>query len=130
MDRLLGWQFDIVPDLSFNIEREPFWSPEVYQAVVWDNALSIECSAKARLTLEFAKIAYFTFEIETTLLRWAVGLQQFLMEDYPSHLCWMFYTDSRIATVGLNFETNTKPCKISPSFLDKYNLHFGTNLNE
>ena len=126
---LISWHFDLVPDLSFNASRDPFWSPEVYKAIVWDQSLSVEASGKARLTMEFAKMAYMTLELEVTILRWAIGIQQFLMEEFPSHLCWMIYTDSRIATLGVNIETNTKQCKLRPSFLDQFELHFGVDMD-
>ena len=129
MDKLIAWSFDIVPNLSFNMERDPFWSPDLYQAIVWDSSLSLECSAKAKFKLEFARMAYISFDVEATVIRWAMGVQQFLSEESPPHLCHMSYTDSKIATIGFNVETNTKDCKMHPKFLEKFSLHYDYNMD-
>ena len=108
MDSLINWSFDVVPNVGLNFHRDPFWSPDVYSAVVWDNAVSLECSAQIKLTVEFAYMTFVSFAVDLTVLRWSVGVQTFLMEEIPTHLCSMMYTDSRMATVGFSMETNTK----------------------
>ena len=75
-------------------------------------------------------MAYVTLEVEATVIRWRLGIQQFLSEEAPPHLCHMFYTDSKIATVGFNIETNTKDCKLKPHFLDKFTLHFSNVMDD
>ena len=108
MDSLINWSFDIVPNFGMNFYRDPFWSPDVYSAVVWDNAISLEGSAQVKVSVELAYMTYFSIDVDLNLFRWSVGLQTFLMEEIPSHFCTMMYTESNMLTVGFNMETNTK----------------------
>ena len=130
MDPLLGWKLDVVPDFSFNFSRDPFWSPEIYEAVVWDNNVALNISAKANIMIEFAKMTYFTFEVNMTALKWSFGIQQFLSEEDHPHLCTMLYTESKMGTVALSIETNTKPCSIKPFNMESLSLHFGANMDK
>ena len=130
MDPLFGWKFDIVPNFSFDFSRDPYYSPEIYEAIVWDNNFSINLSAKASVMIEFAKMTYFTFEVDMTALKWVFGLQQFLSEEKHPHQCSMAYTDSKMGTIAFSIETNTKPCSIRPFNMEKISLHLGMNMDD
>ena len=74
MDSLINWSFDIVPNIGLNFHRDPFWSPDVYSAVVWDNAISLECSAQVKFSVELFNMTYLSIDIDLTVLRWSLGL--------------------------------------------------------
>jgi hypothetical protein len=114
--QLFKWSIDFTPDVSLNSSMVPFWSPEIYSAIVWDHALSFNSSVGMQLTVELAEITFLTLELEVVLLRAALGLQHFLMEEIPTHACFMGYSDVKLAEASVRVKTNTKNC--TKNFLD------------
>ena len=105
------WDLSVKPDISLNSELIPSWSPDVYHAVLWDRNVNFNASVKATARAELAEFTYFQVNIELTVLHLTLGIQNFFMEDWPSHSCFMGYADVRIFDVSIGFESNTKNCK-------------------
>lgn len=105
------WALSIKPDISLNADLNPSWSPDVYQAVVWDHNVNFNASVKAQARAEFAEFTYFQVNIELTLAHLTLGIQNFFMEDIPVHSCFMGYADVRVLDISIGFESNTKNCK-------------------
>jgi hypothetical protein len=126
--RPLIWAADFVPDLSLNMDITPSWSPEIYDAVLWDHNVNFSASFKASLKAELGEYTYFQINFESTLVRLTLGLQNFVMEDIPSHYCVMGYSDVDLMTVSVGFEANTKNCK--KNFVSPWTFHFGNDQPE
>lgn len=123
------WDLSIRPDLSLNADLNPSWSPDVYHAVLWDRNVNFNASIKAQARAELAEFTYFKINIELTLLHLTLGIQNFFIEEWPSHGCFMGYADVRILNVSVGFESNTKNCK--KNFLQDFwwaNLHLGNTI--
>ena len=55
----LIWAVDFKPDLSFNVDLEPSWSPDIYSAVLWDHNINFNISLKVNARIELAEYTYF-----------------------------------------------------------------------
>ena len=53
------WAFDFQPDVSFNSDLMPNWSPDLYHAVVWDHNINVNFGAKVSFKIEIAEFTFF-----------------------------------------------------------------------
>ena len=73
---------------------------------------------------------YGKFDVDIILAKGGIGFQNILLEQWPTHLCNLFYSDLRLVEIHLEFESNSKSCRIPPPnvpFLDKIQLHFNSD---
>ena len=52
MGDIIGWAFNLVPSATLDFNREPTWSPDVYNAIVWDFSAYLDISVKIDWMIE------------------------------------------------------------------------------
>ena len=128
-DSLIGWAFNFVPVTSVDFTRQPDWSPDVYNSIVWDYSLYLDFSFKLDFTLEFGHMIYTKLEFNVVLAKGGVGMQAIVMEEWPTHMCNLFYSDLHLLETTATYETNSKACKANLTPIDNLSLHMNHNIS-